>query len=26
LGGVPDKPVFVHRVVGGAPTLAATID
>ena len=26
LGGVPDKPVFVHQVVGGAPTLAATID
>ena len=26
LGGVPDKPVFVHKVVGGAPTLAATID
>ena len=26
LGGVPDKPVFVHQVVGGAPTLVATID
>ena len=24
--GVPGKPVYVHQVVGGAPTLAATID
>ena len=24
--GVPAKPVYVHQVVGGAPTLAATID
>jgi hypothetical protein len=24
--GIPDKPVYVHRVVGGAPTLVATID
>lgn len=24
--GIPDKPVYVHQVVGGAATLAATID
>jgi branched-chain amino acid transport system substrate-binding protein len=24
--GIPDKPVYVHRVVDGAPTLVATID